>query len=342
MCSWGVLQLPLRWESAPFGAEDLEPGAAEAYRSPTSSLRRKNEVRCCVRGCSTWLRPRGRKGSTDVCPLHGISISTSPTYVYRDWKHNLILRHDLMDRVKRHKVESWRLENEGSEDALSWNVIIGLAHLDGLRDAFEAFTGCRARAEPQLFFWGMEVWPDFRPGTWGRLSDARAEFREAGSRIPTEPDIAIRVAGQALVLIEAKFGSPNGTLEHKRDITVAKFVERYCSSTSEGGPFDRKAIGGMRPDEVLEQLCRNVAFANYMATGGEEAFVVNLVRAEAETDVKERMQRHLSTRSRVRFRRITWEDLARLPSLQHDEAANLRSYVRTKTLRLRPAFKHLE
>lgn len=266
-------------------------------------------------------------------------MSTSPTYVYKDWRKNFLLQHDLLVAVKQHKVESWRLGNESSEDALSWNVFVGLAHLGGLREAFEALTGRRAQKEPQLFFWGMEVWPAYHPGAWSRLNDARAQFSEQGSSIPTEPDIMLRVAGQALVLVEAKFGSPNSTLAKKRDMTVSKFLNQYHLVPGQDDPLDREAIMTMRPDQVLEQLCRNVVFSNYMAERSEAAFVVSLVRGEAETDVKERMDRHLSTGARGSFRRVVWESLGRLPSLQRHEAAPLRSYLRTKTLRLRPALK---
>ena len=79
-------------------------------------------------------------------------------------------------------------------------------------------------------------------------------------------------------------------------------------------------------------------FANYMAEGKEEAFVANLVRGADETDVKERMDRHLRPDARGRFHRVTWEELVRLPSMQREEAAPLKHYLRTKTLRLERAF----
>ena len=41
---------------------------------------------------------------------------------------------------------------------------------------------------------------------------------------------------------------------------------------------------------------------------------------------------------RQAVRRVAWEDLARLPAMYRDEAAPLKHYMRTKTLRLQPAF----
>lgn len=328
----------VQWEPEPFGTDELEPGAAEGYRSPASSLRRHDEVRCCIRACRTWLPCRTRKDPPKFCPDHGISISTSPTYVYKDWKRNFLLRHDLMAAVKEHKVESWRLGSESSEDALSWNMFVGLAHLGALGEAFDVLTGCKPKEEPQLFLWGVEVWPTYRPGVWSRLVGAREEF-ERGVRIPTEPDVMLRVAGQALVLAEAKFGSPNGTLAKKPNLYIPDFLNRYRPLPGQIDPLDREAIMGMPRDQVLEQLCRNVIFSNRLVEGKEEAFVTNLVRGIAEMDVKDWMDRHLSAENRDRFRRVAWEDLGRLPSLQCDAAAPLRHYLRTKTLRLQKAFR---
>jgi len=263
----------------------------------------------------------------------------SPTYVYQDWTRNFLLRHDLIRAVKEDKVESWRLGNESSEDAVSWNVFVGLAHLGGLREAFEALTACKAREDPQLFFWGVEVWPSHRRGTWSRLNDVRTQCGEKGFSIPTEPDIILRVEGQAIVLVEAKFGSPNGTLAKKKPpVDVAAFLKQYPPLPGWIDPLDRAAMAGMQREQVLEQLCRNVVFSNYLAQGNEQAFVVNLVRRAAETDIKERMDRHLCSEAQARFRRIAWEDLARLPSMQRPEAAPLKNYMRTKTVKLQPAF----
>jgi hypothetical protein len=328
----------VQWEQSPFGIDEIELDAAEGYRTLASSLRRQGEVRCCIRACRTWLPCRTRKNPPRFCPDHGISISTSPTYVYKDWQRNFLLRHDLIAAVKEHKVESWRLGSESSEDALSWNIFVGLAHLGLLGEAFDLLTGCKPKEEPQLFLWGVEVWPTYRPGAWSRLVGARAEF-ERGVHIPTEPDIMLRVAGQALVLAEAKFGSLNGTLAKKPNQSIPDFLNRYRPLPGQIDPLDREVIMDMPSDKVLEQLCRNVVFSNYLAEGKEEAFVANLVRGIAEIDVKDRMDLHLSAENRDRFRRVAWEDLGRLPSQRCVEAAPLRHYLKTKTLNLQTAFR---
>ncbi len=102
-------------------------------------------------------------------------------------------------------------------------------------------------------------------------------------------------------------------------------------------PPDRTWIEQQSPDNVLEQLCRNVIFAQRLAGPGEQAVVVNLVRWEA-ADEEGAFRCHLSDSSPVVFRRLTWEDLARLPVLGVPEATPLRNYLTNKTLNFRRAF----
>ncbi|MDP2857139.1 MAG: hypothetical protein Q8P50_04080 [Bacillota bacterium] len=327
----------IEWATPPYGVDDLEPGAADGYRTPASLLREGDKVRCCVGGCHRLLPRRARGKPATFCPIHGISVSMSPTYVYQDWKRNILLRHDLMAVVKQLKVESWRLGSETSEDALSWNVFVGLAHLGGLSEAFEALTGRKARSAPQLFLWGVEVSPTEEPRFWSRLAEVRAEL-EPRLPTPTEPDIMLWVPGQAIVLIEAKFGSPNGTLGRKKDGNPHDFLTRYRPPSGRSDPLDRQNILSKPPDEILEQLSRNVLFATWLARGDEEPFVANLVRASVETDVEERMHQHLSAAAQTRLRRVAWETLGRLPTMQRPEAASLSHYLQNKTLRLQPAF----
>src|SRR3989442_1536359 len=105
-------------DSLPFGTADIEQGAADRY-SPSHSqpLVCPDSIRCCVRACENWLS-RYRRGTSDpsaCCPVHGIRMSTSPTYVYHEKARNLIVSPDLFDRLE--KVERWRTGNEASEDA---------------------------------------------------------------------------------------------------------------------------------------------------------------------------------------------------------------------------------
>jgi len=66
-------------------------------------------------------------------------VSKKPTYIYQDAQRNFIIGKDIARRIS--KVEKWRLGFETSEDALSWNVFVGLFALEGLAETFKALTG---------------------------------------------------------------------------------------------------------------------------------------------------------------------------------------------------------
>src|ERR1700690_882294 len=97
-----------------------------------------------------------RRDAACFCPEHHLRVSPSrPTYVYDTYERNLIVDHQLFRSVK--KVESWRLPNETSEDALTWNVLVGLSRLGRLREAVQVLTSIKPLAEPTLYLWGNEI-----------------------------------------------------------------------------------------------------------------------------------------------------------------------------------------
>jgi hypothetical protein len=150
--------MPPAWTEHPLGFPDLEDNAATRYRLRAADpLIRNDSIRCCVRGCPRWLakRRRGKKDPESICPEHGISVSTSPTYVFDDYRRNFIIDVPKLEQFTMLKVESWRLGNERSEDALSWNVFVGLARLNQLAAAFACLTGIEVDVEPELYLWGI-------------------------------------------------------------------------------------------------------------------------------------------------------------------------------------------
>lgn len=333
--------MPPSWtETTPLGVADLEPDAATRY-SPRAGepLVRGETVRCCVAGCATWLprRSRGAKRQA-ACPEHCISVSTSPTYVYDDFRRNFIVSVPLLERVKRLKVESWRLGNERSEDALSWNLFVSLAELGELASAFRLLTGREADSEPELYLWGVRVTAG-EPHKWDRLLTVRDKL-ERRPGIPTEPDITLRVPGVAIVLIEAKFGSPNSTLKgkKKRFGSVDEFLKLYPSIDAGPDPLDRDWIEAQPTEAVYQQLVRNVVFAQWLAGPHEQPWVVNLVRDTDEREIEQRMACHLHAELPVRFRRCTWEALAKLPAIDEERSVPLKNYLENKTLGLKRAF----
>jgi hypothetical protein len=323
------------WSSEiPYGTSEIEEDAASRYSTARAdSLLHGESVRCCIRDCTELLPKRHRGQKPCFCQRHGISMSTKPTYIYRNPERNFIIGNDIPTRIA--KVEKWRLGFETSEDALSWNVFVGLYALKGLAEVFEALTGTVASGEPELYLWGNRIDVDCTP--WPNLYGVRTKL-EKGMAIQTEPDIILRVPGQAIVLIEAKFGSPNGSLAGKRSRfgSVTEFLNRYRCKEGATDPLNRKWISEQEDNRIREQLCRNVIFAHWLASEREQPFVINLVRRKA-TDDEQLFRQHL-VENGFQFHVRKWEDLFGLPIMQGEQASVLRRYLGNKTLNLLPAF----
>jgi hypothetical protein len=323
------------WTEIPYGVAELKKDAATRYSSGgANSLLRGEDVECCIQGCERLLTRRRRGQKPCFCPEHGISVSTTPTYIFQDAKRNFIIGKDIPNRLA--KTENWRLGNETSEDALSWNVFVGLYALDGLTEAFKLFTGTDGAREPELYLWGNHI--DAECGPWGNLGHVRHEL-ENNLAIKTEPDIILRVPGQAIVLIEAKFGSENRRLAESKGRfgSVTDFLTRYKCKSGAADPLNRKWISEQPGKSVLEQLCRNAIFAHWLASEEEQPFVINLVRRDAANE-EQLFRQHLSENGIV-FHVRTWEDLFGLPVFQAEQASILRMYLKNKTLKLWPAFQ---
>ncbi len=147
----------LIWEAIPFGFPDLKSRAAERYAQRSfEPLMRHDEICCCIAGCNIWL-PRRRRGQLhQFCPQHHISMSSAPTYVLANATDNLIVGREYYRRLE-HKVDGRRLTHETSEDAVSWNVFVGLFALGGLAQAYESITGQQSEREPELYLWGNRI-----------------------------------------------------------------------------------------------------------------------------------------------------------------------------------------
>src|ERR1044071_2029032 len=324
----------VQWNTfPPYGKSNLKPGIAGHYHHHDPDHIRDDRIICCIDGCQHWMNRRRKGRTTDFCPDHHISLSPD-TYVHRKATQNLFVLPEIFLQIR--KTEN-RLTNENSEDALSWNVFVGFYALRALDQIFFALTGVQPKSEPQLYLWGNCIQWDkcFR---WPDLEKIQNHL-EPGKRIKTEPDIMLRVPRQALVLIEAKFRSPNSRYDKKasRCGRVANYFKNYVPRADCVDPFNREWIYSAPSDQVLEQLCRNSMFAHHLAEPGEQVFLVNLVSSEFELQVEEQFKLHL-TEGQITFRRFTWEQLAMLPVLRTPPGEPLKSYFDEKTYSLRPAF----
>ena len=325
----------------PYGTEDLDP-VVVAYHE--NGVRR---VRCYVRGCPHILRVPTRHDRGEVCPDHGIRCHNSSygaTYSYVDVRRNIIASPGLFaTRIVGHpfKYESHRLGYEKSEDALSWNVFRSLQEAGCLAELRFRMTGEDHAAEPQLFLWGINVTDD-RCEPWDLLIAARERFE---SHLPvvrpkTEPDIGLYLPGKYLILIEAKFTSPNtyyerGPRKDRQSLTFDELLNIYSDPSLEILDIE-KARSQQR---IYYQLWRNMVFAEWMAkigSTGTIAYHVNLLRESSCDQLPVAFSRLVRDRHSNRFLPYTWEEIFRGTE---SELTILASYTLTKTASLLPAFQ---
>jgi len=263
---------------------------------------------------------REQAGCACFCPEHHIRVSPSrPTYVYDRRERNLIVDHQLFRSVK--KVESWRLPNETSEDALTWNVFVGLSRLGRLREAVRSMVGILPHTEPTLYLWGNEIGLESSQ-FWLKLKEVRSRL-EDDFPIQTEPDIVLHAPGELMVVIEAKFGSANSTLDKKDYDGVDEFLDYYEARDADD-PLDRAWLSTQPPAAVLEQLCRMAVFGSWLSADGEQIVVVNLLRRKDLAKSPPAFERHLAHGGRFMFQACAWEQLIPLADGASDDSGTRR------------------
>jgi hypothetical protein len=326
----------------PFGLHNLDPRVVCLGMAP-------RRVRCYVRGCGQVLQTPTRYTKGEVCPNCGIRChwsSYGATYSYADAKANAIVAPDLLaTRIVGHpfKFESHRLGSERSEDMLSWNVFRSLQEAGCLGRLARAITGDTCTVEPFLYLWGICLTDDaFDP--WDLLIAARERFE---SNLPverplTEPDISIVLPGRYVILIEAKFTSPNmtyvrGPRKDAQSLTLDELLEIYHDPGLDILDY-RRARTAL---QVHYQLWRNLIFSEWMARQDHpktQAFHVNLVREGYERSSAAQFRALVKPEFQDRFRRLTWENIYRFfsgtPAL-----SRMLQYLETKTAGLVRAFK---
>jgi hypothetical protein len=285
----------------------------------------------------------------EVCPDHGIYCHRSGygvTYTYRDVRRNIIVDAGLLAaRMVRHpfKYESHRLGYERSEDALTWNVFRSLQTAGCLHVMARRITGLDIAEEPRLFLWGIELTGDsFAP--WDLLIAARKRFerRLPVDRPKTEPDIALFLPGRYLVLIEAKFTSPNtayadGARADARSLTKNELLRIYQD------PALRilDVQGAEAADRVYYQLWRNMVFAEWMAQADgstTRAYHANLTRAGFEAESCGQFRGLVNDAYSERFVHLTWEEIVADADSLKPGLVGLQHYITLKTAGLVRAF----
>jgi hypothetical protein len=327
----------------PYGVLDLDPVVVTDRGPPL-------RVKCYVRDCQRMLRPPSRGFRGDVCREHGIRChlsGSSPTYSYARAERNIIASPRLFTtklRGNKFKYETHRFGYERSEDCLTWNVFRSFQEAGCLHEILRFVTGIDIREEPELFLWGLRMTDDsLEP--WPLLLRARERFESSlpVRRPGTEPDISIVSRGRALLLIEAKFCSPNtcyvaGPRKDAQSLTLAELIGIYQDPTLRILDVDRAKAA----DRVHYQLWRNMIFSEFMAgldCPTTQAYHVNLVRAGYEHESTSEFRQLIRPEFADRFARITWEQLFVLAHLHWRKLTLLIEYMLTKTASLSPAFQ---
>lgn len=329
------LSCPIPVDALPYGLLDLDPLIQTDAGPPL-------RVKCYVNGCEEYLLPPARSRKGQLCPEHGITCSLSPTYIYADVRKNIIVAKELLaTRIVGHpfKVETWRFGNERGEDALSFNCFRSLQEAACLNYIGRYVTGLDTEEEPRLFLWGLELTDDsLKP--WDLLLAARERFerRLPVKRPKTEPDIGLYLPGRYLVLVEAKFGSPNtfyadGNRRDTQSLTKEELINIYSDLTLRYLDRDQAA----RAERIFYQLWRNTIFAEWMAQAdglGTQGYFANLTRRGYENDSFHHFTRMIRPEFLGRVSHIFWEDLFVLAGLAGSRLCRLQEYLLTKTANL--------
>jgi hypothetical protein len=272
----------------------------------------------------------GEEGYTKGTVYHGdppVSFRVSPTYVLEDHLENFIVGREFVDKLTG-KAETWRLGNENSEDALSFNVFRSLQEAGRLAEAARLLTGLELDGEPELIVWGHRL----DETTVHPVDQLKAALNtlEGTSGQQTEPDIILRIPSWGWLFIEAKLASSTSTYKRRRH-KLATWKERYATA----GLFDPGALAAADPDTFPEQLLRNVAVAHAVAAG-ERVAVVALVREKYAPAVADWAADYLAVDNTI-TRSATGEQLYALTD-GNQALTNLRAYLADKSVNLRPAF----
>jgi hypothetical protein len=251
---------------------------------------------------------------------------------------NIIASPELFaERVVGHplKYESHRLGSEKSEDALSWNVFRSLQEVERLAQVAKLVVGSDHLDEPNLYLWGLRVDDNsFEP--WELLLAARNRF-EANlpeGRPPTEPDIILHLPGKYLLVIEAKFTSPNtvsGPTKQSRVISLYNDTALQLIDT----------VSARKAPKFFDQLWRNVVFAEWMALrdgADTKPYLVNLVRMVDQEESKS-FKACLCNDFVDQFNIISWEQIFAMCTSDDPADFRLRNYMRNKSTNLKQAFR---
>jgi hypothetical protein len=223
--------------------------------------------RCTLCGAIRGLGEHCADGHPEV-KIH------SQTYVYTDYRNNLIVDPDNV-AIRRKAERDPRIAHENSEDALTWNVFRGLQCLKALDGVSAQLFGTTGPVE--AYFWTVSA----KGETWQPLLQTFGvlEAHISPQRQRSEPDLVlVNEKGRRLVFVEAKFSDsvrasalPKWFLARGKRYT-AEYRDRILANYQKGDP-DQTLFASELPlaqviSEGFYQLMRHALLANYITRNG--------------------------------------------------------------------------
>ncbi|MCH2449834.1 MAG: hypothetical protein MK198_06765 [Gracilimonas sp.] len=291
----------------------------------------KDTIECPVRGCRKSV-PRKRRGNTltkeeITCPDHNIEIR-STTFIYPRKEDNLLWSDnadvELLNKIEGYKRES-RMENDNSEDAVTWNVFRYLDKNNLITELVGHLTGNKETVE-DLIYWSYSV---KQVQQWDLLKQAQDVFGEQENR-GSEPDMAIETE-RSIIFIEAKFNAGNETIPSNPEESLPKYSEggNHWSRKVFSEPLEKVALQRKR-----YELMRFWLLGSWMANQrGKDFYLINLVKNSSRENLENTFKPSIieSKESHIRLlKRVNWEDIYELLEEQNMNDKALKSYFHNK------------
>lgn len=353
---------------------------SDSYTHHDFDIGQLPRCRCPIKGCTSPLAtaPYRKIYELPYCVRHGIRLHLSsknnPTFVYfngnRDEDHiKARLRNFIFQKqyVEEHvlrsqtKAETQRLDHENSEDAVSWNIFVGIVRAGALSHAMSWLAGRKIDGEPELYLWGSHIdLNNNRHVFCPELRQARGTIEEGIQRFWTEPDVMLIVPKKFVMCIEVKFTSGNtlAQVENEKESqgqkpkSVDGTIERYFLQNT----FWKNRLRYIQPNDINRkrfhgQLFRNIVFASGMAETFEGDWqVVNLVSttqwekrtSTKDTDYKDpsdSVRCYLMDQYKQRFTFRTWEGLFAHVIKDNNSLQDVAEYMKEKSACFEQAFK---
>ena len=288
-------------------------------------------VECPVKGCSEKVerqREVFKREERFKCPKHNIYISPS-TFEYQNESDNLLWKDktdlDLFGKIKKVKRES-RIARDNSEDAVTWNVFRFLERNNLIGTTLSSIMNATLKS-PEVIYWSF---CQRENSSWSELNNAREEFGEETKR-GSEPDIIIKT-DNALLFIEAKLTAGNETVPS--EMSNSKKYE-----TGGDNWFSKVFKSAYKTVAIVEkkyELLRFWLLGAWIAKQQDlDFYLANLVLSEREKDIEAIFRRHLCENQKMKFIRITWEEIYQQilnSSLSGTDKDKMIKYFRHKTI----------